>query len=653
MLVLLCLTVYLPGLFTIPPIDRDESRFAQASRQMFEAAALPEAQKDPSMHSGGWVVPMLQDKPRLNKPPLVYWLQVASAWVFTGGDPLKDEIWMYRIPGVLCAMATVLMTWRMGRTMFDPRAAFLGAALLAVCPLVVFDAHQARADQLLLTTVVATQWALWSVWRGAKRFGTSPTRKRGNGKPSATDAVPMPDDASQTLAGASGSYSTPADRGLAPISFWVCLGVSILAKGPIGPMIAALTCLALCLASRRWRWLLALRPLVGVVIVAAIVAPWLYAVGEHVGWSKYLAIIKDETIGRSLEPKEGHWGPPGYHTVLLAVLFWPGSLTTAMAVGRAFNRGWPRMGPGSRLRKEAGSQAQVTPGHLAGPMSETGSPDSMWLRLRSWFDRRPGRDADFFCLAWIVPAWIVFELIGTKLPHYTLPMYPAVAIISARTFLSLAGLAREDRIWNAQRLGRVVWTSIGMVVIGGATMLFGLWTLGAGSFIPPNLVGATILGSLLVLVLASVLCWQSFTALRTRHMLESLVRVNTALLLFDAVFFQVIAPRVLPGSLTPDLVRGLMNTDHWELRAIVSEYHEDSLVFSTRGRVQRIDTSQTAAWWRTHADGIAIVKLEPPGNLPSESDFRCLGGARPTTFLPGLYKYAVIERRSRLPVDVP
>ena len=38
-LVFLCLTVYVPGLRSIPPVDRDEARFAQASRQMFESVA--------------------------------------------------------------------------------------------------------------------------------------------------------------------------------------------------------------------------------------------------------------------------------------------------------------------------------------------------------------------------------------------------------------------------------------------------------------------------------------------------------------------------------------------------------------------------------------------------------------------------------------
>src|ERR1044071_5190431 len=90
-LVALCCVVYLPGFFALPPVDRDESRFAQASRQMLESVTLPAAERDPARHGGGLVVPMVQDRPRLNKPPLIYWLQAASAGVLSSEDPKRDR----------------------------------------------------------------------------------------------------------------------------------------------------------------------------------------------------------------------------------------------------------------------------------------------------------------------------------------------------------------------------------------------------------------------------------------------------------------------------------------------------------------------------------------------------------------------------------
>ena len=59
-----CLLLYLPGLVSLPPTDRDESRFAQASKQMIE--------------SGNYVDIRFQDEPRYKKPIGIYWLQAQS-----------------------------------------------------------------------------------------------------------------------------------------------------------------------------------------------------------------------------------------------------------------------------------------------------------------------------------------------------------------------------------------------------------------------------------------------------------------------------------------------------------------------------------------------------------------------------------------------
>ena len=337
------------------------------------------------MESGDFVVPRIQDRPRLNKPPLVYWLQCASVAAF-GDEPGRwpnGNIWVFRVPSALCALASVLLTWRLGLRMLDPRAAALGAALLAVCPMVAWDAHQARADQLLLLTVIGAQHALWLCWSDLRR-----------GRPARTGAW---------------------------VGLWVWMGIGVLAKGPITPMIALLTTGALCWQSWGWRWIAGLRPAAGIAIVCAIVAPWVVAVGMQVGWSNYLHTVWDETIGRSAGAKEGHWGPPGYHLVLLCVLFWPGVMLTGLAVRRA------------------------------------------------WKLRRHG--PELFLLAWIIPSWLVFEIVSTKLPHYTMPLYPAVALLSARAVLAadtrrLAGM-REF----GTRIGLFLWVVIGVGIMAAGVAL--------------------------------------------------------------------------------------------------------------------------------------------------------------------------------------
>jgi 4-amino-4-deoxy-L-arabinose transferase-like glycosyltransferase len=227
----LCLLVYVPGFFTIPPVDRDESRFAQASRQMLESVALPAGERDPALHSGGLAIPMVQDRPRLNKPPLIYWLQAASAALFAHGDPARDAIWMYRFPSLLSAIAAAFLTWRLGASMFGPAVGRLAALMLAVCPILAWESHQARADMLLLACTTGAMASLWSIYAGS-------------------------------------NLDRPRSRS-GPFLFWLFLAAAIMTKGPIAPMIAALTAGAIGLTTRRWSWLRATKPLFGVIILAA------------------------------------------------------------------------------------------------------------------------------------------------------------------------------------------------------------------------------------------------------------------------------------------------------------------------------------------------------------------------------------------------
>src|SRR5882762_9139158 len=98
----LCLLLYLPGISAIPPLDRDEARFAQATRQMLE--------------TGDFVRIRFQDSSRNNKPAGIYWAQAAAVSLF--GTPDATAIWPYRIPSLLAGMAAVMLTFACGARLF-------------------------------------------------------------------------------------------------------------------------------------------------------------------------------------------------------------------------------------------------------------------------------------------------------------------------------------------------------------------------------------------------------------------------------------------------------------------------------------------------------------------------------------------------------
>ncbi len=352
---LLCLVLYLPGISAIPPLDRDESRFAQASRQMLE--------------TGDFVRIRYQDTARNKKPVGIYWLQAAA--VSAMGEAGDTAIAPYRLPSVLGALLAVLLTFRFGAFLFDRRIAFVGAALLAGSLILVAEAHQAKTDAVLLACVVAVQGALG-------RFYANRT-------PGVGDAL----------------------------IFWLAMGAGMLIKGPIVPFIALLTVLALCIADRRCGWLIGLRPLMGIPLAAAVVAPWLAAVSAATDGGFVGEAVKSDLLPKLLGAQESHGAWPGYYLLLATATLWPASLF----LGPALVRSW-------RERSESGVR---------------------------------------FCLAWALPAWIVFEAVPTKLPHYTLPLYPALTLLIAAALFSMRGDAYDLLSGRAARGFYVLWA-----VVGGA-----------------------------------------------------------------------------------------------------------------------------------------------------------------------------------------
>src|SRR5499433_3461282 len=90
-LVFVCLVTFLPGFFQIPPVDRDEAYFAQATKQMIE--------------TGDYVDIRYQDDVRYRKPVGIYWLQAAVVNTASalGLPNARTTIWLYRLPSLIGA----------------------------------------------------------------------------------------------------------------------------------------------------------------------------------------------------------------------------------------------------------------------------------------------------------------------------------------------------------------------------------------------------------------------------------------------------------------------------------------------------------------------------------------------------------------------
>ena len=127
------------GTWIIPLIDRDEPRFAEASREMIER--------------GDYVIPYFNDEYRFDKPPLTYWAQVASYKIFGQND------FASRFPSAVAAALIALSILAWGKRMADERVGFWAAIIFTLSLQVVEHAKAAVADMWLVLFVTLAHWA--------------------------------------------------------------------------------------------------------------------------------------------------------------------------------------------------------------------------------------------------------------------------------------------------------------------------------------------------------------------------------------------------------------------------------------------------------------------------------------------------------------
>lgn len=355
----------LPVLALLPPLDRDESRYAQATSQMLE--------------SGDLVDIRFQDEPRWKKPVGIYWMQAAAVAATSSVE--NRDIQPYRIPSLLGAMlAAAACAWA-GAAMFGRRAGFLAGAMLGASFLLSSEAGIAKTDAMLCAAVTVAMAGLARIYL-ATRAGEAPRRPH-------------------------------------KLAFWLGVGLSILVKGPIGLVVVAPAILLLSLWDRDVKWLARLGWGWGLPLVALMVGPWAIAITIATDGGFWREAIIGDLAPKIAGGHESHGAPPGYYLLGALVMFFPATLMLPAALSTAW--------------------------------------------------RRRSEPAVRFLVCWLVPAWLIFELTPTKLAHYTLPTYGALALLAA------AALTRP--IGPVSRYAGAVLSVIGGLAVVLVT-IFGLTEYG-------------------------------------------------------------------------------------------------------------------------------------------------------------------------------
>ena len=491
-LVLCGLLLFLPGFFTIPPIDRDEARFAQATKQMVE--------------TGDYVDIRFQDEVRYKKPVGIYWMQAAAVHTATalGLPKAQLRIWVYRVPSLIGAIGAVLLTYWAALAFVTRRGAVLAGLMMCSAVLLGVEARLAKTDAMLLLTVVAAMGALARVYLSWQR-GEDPVHPPWNW----------------------------------PIIFWTALAGGILLKGPLILMFVGLTIVMLSILDRDASWLWRMRPVWGLMWMLVLVLPWFVAIYWRAGETFFTDSLGGDMLSK-LSAQESHGAPPGVYLLLFWITFWPGAPLAVMAAPAVW-----------RARREPGAQ---------------------------------------FLLAWLVPSWIVFELVLTKLPHYVLPLYPAVAILTVgaleRQVLSRSWLTRGSAWWFLIPAFASIIAVVAAIKVTRQPVFFA-W---------PFVAGASIFG---------LFAWWLYEDSRAER---SLLNAFAAAAFLAFAIYGAVLPSLTPLFPSAEIARALRNVVCVGPKAAAAGFHEPSLVFMTDTSTLLTDGSGAADFLNQGSCRFALVE---------------------------------------------
>ncbi len=467
LLFLFSLLMTASGLATLPPLDRDEPRFVQATKQMVE--------------SGDYVDIRFQDMPRYQKPIGIYWLQAAA--VTLSGQGAQAPIWIYRLVSALAiAAAVVAIAWT-GTNLFGANAGIAAGLVLTAIFATAFEGRDAKTDAALLACCVFAQGALAQIYMASRR----------------NEAV----------------------AAHLPWIFWIAQGFGLLIKGPLAPLLSALTVIALLVFERDGRWLARLKPWRGLLIMALIVLPWVVLITLKSGVSFWQGSVENDFLEKAVPGGAPHWAPPGYYVLTYSLFMWPFGLIALGAEMLAINRVWTD------------------------------------YRLR-------------FCLAWYVPFWLLFELVPTKLPHYVMPAYPGLILLIGW----LLTLGPEERTASLKKWQNWCWWA-GALGFGLVTAAIAVVSIGAPVYLTGQVSPWGLFAALTVLATGYfAVSRNGAVSLRRIAMASVFAGVSAAIL------FGIVIPSLTPIWMTPRIVAAVQAAQPCGNSVLASsEYREPSLVF--------------------------------------------------------------------------
>jgi len=404
-----CVLFHILGTWTLPLIDRDEPRFAEASREMMER--------------GNYIVPYFNNQLRLDKPPLTYWAQVASYHIFGEND------FAARFPSAIAAALTAISVFAWARRVGGEKVGWWAAIIFTFSLQTFVHAKAAVADMWLVLFITIAHWAGYELIQrrtpNSERF-----RER-----AAQRSTPNSEKLKQTL-------NIKHQTSTWWITFYLSLALGFFAKGPIA-WTPLLTVGVVIIYTRDWQAARHFKFIGGILLTLVVVALWgipalIQTTGEF-----FTVGIGRHVVTRSFMTLEGHGASSvGMYVLLLPFYFvtvffsfFPWSIKFPWLMERLW-----RNGKAEAIHLRQGYGGQAVPGYSRDPI-------------------------DGYLISGIAIIFVIFTFVSTKLPHYTLPAFPLLALLLARCWHQASAVeSRRSRFTTMAVATACVWITIALPV---------------------------------------------------------------------------------------------------------------------------------------------------------------------------------------------
>jgi 4-amino-4-deoxy-L-arabinose transferase-like glycosyltransferase len=340
---------------------------------------------------------------------------------------------------------------------------------------------------------------------------------------------------------------------------WLFFAFGILVKGPIIIAVCAASVIAVSLWDREWKWFARLRPLWGLALTLIIVSPWLIAIGIATEGAFFANSLGGDFASKLIGEQESHGAPPGYFTLLVFVTFWPATIVLLPAV---------------------------------------------------WFGIANRKDpAVRYLLLWAATTFIMFELAPTKLPHYTLPAYPALAILGAMWVMRSVDVGQEGKFARLlAMISPVVFLSIALVLAGALLWLPNEFGSGTDVLAYPLAAIAVALA-----IVASVFMWRG-------RRVDGVMFACLTAVIFYIFTWRDIAPSLTDFQLSPRIASAVEeNARPGDPEVVLAGYAEPSIRFLL-GTETRLVTGTVAGEEALTRGGLFVVTDEERASFEQALD---------------------------------